>query len=235
MATGTILQKVKVKEEAKECCGFQQSSVPTAATSTSSGSPSIATATGSSSNGSNVVHDSNGVANVAGATTSTSSVSNASGSTTSVALHQPSAIVCHPSAAASSAHVNADPFPVDLDLKTKAKGAFTFFSFSLSYCLAFEPQLRVTGKSSLNLPRKRSRGESIDRETATRCSYRYLEKDEGTGGVLPCNVSGIRAKTFGLAVDASNISLGYSIGVPVYPDRRCALVRIVGSDREPVI
>ncbi|XP_076175334.1 CBFA2/RUNX1 partner transcriptional co-repressor nervy [Ptiloglossa arizonensis] len=115
VATTTILHKVKVKEEAKECCGYQQSSA-----STSPGTATIATVTASSTNiattVSNSNSNSNGVSSVA-ATPSTTTVPNTSPAT--------AAIVCHPSTPASSVTVtvtaNAEPFPVDLDLKAKAK------------------------------------------------------------------------------------------------------------------
>ncbi|XP_043264104.1 protein CBFA2T1 [Colletes gigas] len=113
VATTTILHKVKVKEEAKECCGYQQSSA-----STSTGTATIATVTAPSTSIATTVSNSNsnGVSSVA-ATPSTTTVPNASPAT--------AAIVCHPSTPASSVTVtvtaNAEPFPVDLDLKAKAK------------------------------------------------------------------------------------------------------------------
>ncbi|XP_053981135.1 protein CBFA2T2 [Hylaeus volcanicus] len=115
VATTTILHKVKVKEETKECCGYQQSS-----STTSTGTATIATVTASSTSIATTVtnsdSNSNGVSSVA-ATPSTTTVPNTSPAT--------AAIVCHPSTPASSVTVtvtaNAEPFPVDLDLKAKAK------------------------------------------------------------------------------------------------------------------
>lgn len=40
-------------------------------------------------------------------------------------------------------------------------------------------------------------------------------------------VSGVGSRAFGLAVGTRRISLEYCMGVPVYPVRGCALVRIV--------
>ncbi|XP_076239004.1 CBFA2/RUNX1 partner transcriptional co-repressor nervy [Calliopsis andreniformis] len=117
VATTTILHKVKVKEEAKECCGYQQSS-PTSSTST--GTATIPTMTATSTNIPTTVSNSNSnaVPSIA-ATPTTTTVPNTSPAT--AAALQPSAIICHPSAPASSVTANAEPFPVDLDLKAKAK------------------------------------------------------------------------------------------------------------------
>ncbi|KAG7213268.1 hypothetical protein KM043_002568 [Ampulex compressa] len=116
VATTTILHKVKVKEEAKECCGYQQGSP----SSTSAATATVATVTASSTAiTTTTVSNSNGVSTV-GATPSTTTVAATSPAVT--AALQPSTIVCHPSAPASTVANTAEPFPVDLDLKAKAKG-----------------------------------------------------------------------------------------------------------------
>ncbi|XP_033338085.1 CBFA2/RUNX1 partner transcriptional co-repressor nervy [Megalopta genalis] len=130
VATTTILHKVKVKEEAKECCGYQQlSSASVPASSTSTGTGTVATATApntaivttvdGNTNINNVNANGNGNGVVPAATTAPSAtvLPNDSPAT--------AAIICHPSTPAPSVTVtvtaNAEPFPVDLDLKAKAK------------------------------------------------------------------------------------------------------------------
>ncbi|XP_076655000.1 CBFA2/RUNX1 partner transcriptional co-repressor nervy [Halictus rubicundus] len=121
VATTTILHKVKVKEEAKECCGYQQlssaTSTPTvtATVATAATAPStsiVTTVDGNASNNVNANGNGNGVP-----VSTTAPSTNDSPAT--------AAIICHPSTPASSVTVtvtaNAEPFPVDLDLKAKAK------------------------------------------------------------------------------------------------------------------
>ncbi|KAK2579134.1 hypothetical protein KPH14_001304 [Odynerus spinipes] len=141
VASTTVLHKVKVKEEAKECCGFQQGS-PQSATSVGSNATSVSgvvvvvttataasttvIATTSSSNG-----NSNGLTTVgAAATPTTNTTTNTVPITSSgSSALQTSAIICHPSTpAATVASTTArtpEPFPVDLDIKSKNKASPT--------------------------------------------------------------------------------------------------------------
>ncbi|XP_017893612.1 protein CBFA2T3-like isoform X2 [Ceratina calcarata] len=106
-ATSTLLQKVKVKEEAKERCGYQEKSPSTTTTmTTTSTSPANQTVTNASSNG---------------GTVSSVPVVPSTNASSPESSHQPSTIVCHSSA--PTVLVNADPFPVDLDLKSKPKAS----------------------------------------------------------------------------------------------------------------
>ncbi|XP_020284027.1 protein CBFA2T3 isoform X2 [Pseudomyrmex gracilis] len=112
VATTTVLHKVKVKEETKECCGYQQaspSSTSAAATST------VATLTVSTAIATTVTNSSNGVSAVGVISSTTTTVS-----TVAPALQSSSSsssIICHPPTTIS----NTDTFPVDLDLKAKNK------------------------------------------------------------------------------------------------------------------
>ncbi|XP_076672131.1 CBFA2/RUNX1 partner transcriptional co-repressor nervy isoform X2 [Andrena cerasifolii] len=185
VATTTILHKVKVKEEAKECCGYQQSSsaspaslsastgtVVPAPTSISGTSTSIATTvTVANSN-------SNGVSSVAATPSTTTTVTtNSCPATAAAATLQPSAIICHPSAPASSVTVtaNAEPFPVDLDLKAKAKVG----SARREKCSREEGQPEVHSPSSHHQrisaaapsgQQKQSNGPRCEHKGATGCS-----------------------------------------------------------------
>ncbi|XP_047368764.1 protein CBFA2T2 isoform X2 [Vespa velutina] len=130
VASTTVLQKVKVKEEAKECCGFQQVSATSGGSSGTSVVVVVSTVTAASttviattssncnSNGLTTV----GIAATIASTSTTTTVPTTS--STSNAL-QTSAIICHPStpiaAVASSTAQTPEPLPVDLDLKSKNK------------------------------------------------------------------------------------------------------------------
>ncbi|XP_036147090.1 protein CBFA2T3 [Monomorium pharaonis] len=113
VATTTVLHKVKVKEETKECCGYQQaspSSTSAAATAT------VATLTVSAATAiTTTVTNSNGVSAVSASpsTTTTAAV------VTAVATPalQASTIICHPTNAGDSS------FSVDIDLKAKSKAS----------------------------------------------------------------------------------------------------------------
>ncbi|XP_034187689.2 CBFA2/RUNX1 partner transcriptional co-repressor nervy [Osmia lignaria lignaria] len=181
MAAATVLHKVKVKEETKECCGYQQSS---STCSTSSGSSGIATVTGSSASthATTVTTLSNGSGNDTGSDNgSGNGVSShpavAAPSTTALPNASPAstAVVCHPSTPAPSHLANADPFPVDLDLKTKAKASST----------AREKATREEGQSEVHSPpshhqriptaassnqQKQSNGLRCEYKGATACS-----------------------------------------------------------------
>ncbi|XP_014603871.1 PREDICTED: protein CBFA2T2 [Polistes canadensis] len=137
VASTTVLQKVKVKEEAKECCSFQQVSA------TSSGGSSVvvvvSTVTAASTTTATVIAttssncNSNGLTTVgiAAATltsTPTTTTTVPTTSSTSNSL-QTSAIICHPSTpatiVATSTAQTPEPLPVDLDLKSKNKASPT--------------------------------------------------------------------------------------------------------------
>ncbi|XP_018393091.1 PREDICTED: protein CBFA2T2 [Cyphomyrmex costatus] len=116
VATTTVLHKVKVKEETKECCGYQQTSpsststVTTATVATLAVSPATAITT--------TVTNSNGVSTV-NANPSTTTTAVVAAVTATPAL-QSSSIICHPPTTASN---TVDSFPVDLDLKAKSKAS----------------------------------------------------------------------------------------------------------------
>lgn len=174
MAAATVLHKVKVKEETKECCGYQQSS---STCSTPSGSSGIATVTGSSASthASTVTTLSNGGGNDTGSDNgSGNAVSShpavaAPSTTTALPNASPasSAVVCHPSTPAPSHLANADPFPVDLDLKTKAKGASYILLFFF-FPLFFDPS-----EKNETQPRTRT---FYGRENVARLSYAHEEE-----------------------------------------------------------
>ena len=107
---------------------------PTTSKSTTSASAgtvaSVVTAPGSSTIVASIVNSTNGgVSSVAATPPTITTVPNALSPAATATLHQPSGLVCHLSAPASSVLVNADPFPVDLDLKTKIKGASLLYLF----------------------------------------------------------------------------------------------------------
>ncbi|XP_016767200.1 protein CBFA2T2 isoform X2 [Apis mellifera] len=110
-SSGPVVQKVKVKEEAKDHCTMTTGTTCTTTTTATTTTTTTTTSTTTSSTGTTVTSTS----------ASTSTVTSLGESI--AALHQqPSAAVCHLSApAASVLSANADPFPVDLDLKTKIK------------------------------------------------------------------------------------------------------------------
>ena len=162
----SVLHKVKVKEEAKECCGFQQSlgtsTSPPVTTVTASSSPTIVSpisiaSTISTSTASTTVNTTNNfnetsiIATTINPTTSATAVSLAFGSNianpdvtspSSRTTPQPSSVICQASAATSSlvtmVNKSSEHFPVDLDLKTKVpQGMFYMRFIYLQFILFF--------------------------------------------------------------------------------------------------
>ncbi|XP_011698241.1 PREDICTED: protein CBFA2T3 [Wasmannia auropunctata] len=122
VATTTVLHKVKVKEETKECCGGYQQASPSSATSTAT-TATVATLTVSAATAitTTVTNNSNGVSTVnANPSTTTTVVVAAPAASAATPAPQSSSIICHPPTTVSN---TVDSFPVDLDLKAKSKGS----------------------------------------------------------------------------------------------------------------
>ncbi|EGI66950.1 hypothetical protein G5I_04466 [Acromyrmex echinatior] len=118
VATTTILHKIKVKEETKECCGYQQASPSCTSAATTATVATVATLTVSSATAiTTTVTNSNGVSTV-NANPSTTTTAIVAAATATPAL-QSSSIICHPPTTVAN---TVDSFPVDLDLKVKSKG-----------------------------------------------------------------------------------------------------------------
>ncbi|KAG5331069.1 MTG8R protein, partial [Acromyrmex charruanus] len=117
VATTTILHKIKVKEETKECCGYQQASPSCTSAATTATVATVATLTVSPATAiTTTVTNSNGVSTV-NANPSTTTTAIVAAATATPAL-QSSSIICHTPTTVSN---TVDSFPVDLDLKAKSK------------------------------------------------------------------------------------------------------------------
>ncbi|KAL6268576.1 hypothetical protein P5V15_001711 [Pogonomyrmex californicus] len=122
VATTTVLHKVKVKEETKECCGYQQVSPSSTSAATT---VAVATLTVSAATAiTTTVTNSNGVSTVNANSSTTTTMVAAAAAATAVAtpVLQSSSIICHPPTTVSN---TVDSFPVDLDLKAKNKASST--------------------------------------------------------------------------------------------------------------
>ncbi|XP_029660885.1 protein CBFA2T1 [Formica exsecta] len=107
--TTTVLHKVKVKEETKECCGYQQASPSSTLAVTTVATPTVSAATTIST----TVANTNGITTANPPSTVTTVV-------TVAPAPQSSGIICHPPTTVPN---TVDSFPVDLDLKAKNKAS----------------------------------------------------------------------------------------------------------------
>lgn len=112
--TTTVLHKVKVKEETKECCGYQQASPSSTLTVTTVATPTVSSATTITT-----VTNTNGITTANPSTVTTVAIA------APASTPQSSGIICHPPTTVLN---TVDSFPVDLDLKAKNKGEYIFFS-----------------------------------------------------------------------------------------------------------
>ncbi|KAL0102946.1 hypothetical protein PUN28_018329 [Cardiocondyla obscurior] len=118
VATTTVLHKVKVKEETKECCGYQQPSPSSTSTATTATVATLTVSAVSTATAiTTTVTNSNGVSTVNASPSATTTVVVTAAATPAL---QSSSIICHPPTTVSNA---VDSFPVDLDLKTKSKAS----------------------------------------------------------------------------------------------------------------
>ncbi|XP_015179756.1 PREDICTED: protein CBFA2T2 [Polistes dominula] len=145
VASTTVPQKVKVKEEAKECCSFQQVSatlsggssgsnsvvvvVSTAASTTTTATGTVIATTSSNCNSNGLTTVGVAAATLASTSTITTTTTAPTTSSTSNSL-QTSAIICHHQSTpvtvvANSTAQTPEPLPVDLDLKSKNKASPT--------------------------------------------------------------------------------------------------------------
>ncbi|KAG5318158.1 MTG8R protein, partial [Pseudoatta argentina] len=161
VATTTILHKIKVKEETKECCGYQQASpsctsaATTATVATLTVSPATAITT--------TVTNSNGVSTV-NANPSTTTTAIVAAATATPAL-QSSSIICHTPTTVSN---TVDSFPVDLELKAKSKASSATREKSSreetvqpeAHSPSFQQHQRIGQQKQTNGPRAEYKGAS---------------------------------------------------------------------------
>lgn len=110
-STSAVLHKVKVKEELKECSGFQQTS------STCANMPIPKDAGG------------NSVSTTIGAEANTTTV------TLAVTSIVPTATIISHQSTSAIASDNTDTLSVDLDLKCNKKGKISFLLFKREFCI----------------------------------------------------------------------------------------------------
>ena len=123
VVTSTALQKITVKEEKEECCGFQQKR---GTSSTSTATTTITTITITTDLTTNNTPTKN-------TTTVTTSGATSIVTPLMTSVVHPTPLICQSPLALKSSlnNNNTEPFPIDLDLKSKSKGEFSFCNFFL--------------------------------------------------------------------------------------------------------